>query len=299
MGERDAFGREKNEDTLADMGWRGGVGAGDPLDAGEVQRPFAKPKPVQPPPLEARAAVDPIAPVPPPSPARPAPVSVSGQEQLQAMVTALSTRRDQLADAPAARPRAPRPRAPRRGGPSIAKLLISLCLLAIVGIGAIKAVGAGRDAVGDIKDKINDTVQSGQAAVTPPTATPGAKPSGSYLTDKNLKAALAAMPAGRLVSPLRVDNKSVDAQVVHGSASHVVVLRTDGTKFDTKVPLTGPHQKTLHVNAAAPARIVKALHRKPSQVNYMVLLDDHWVVFLKNGRHYQASTAGTHVTKIG
>jgi hypothetical protein len=31
----------------------------------------------------------------------------------------------------------------------------------------------------------------------------------------------------------------------------------------------------------------------------MVLLDDHWVVFLKNGRHYQASTAGTHVQKIG
>jgi hypothetical protein len=298
MGERDAFGREKNEDTLSEMGWRSGLGAGNPLDAGEAQRPFAKPKPTQPPPLEARAAVDPLAPAPLP-PVRPATVSVGGQEQLQEMVAAVSARRDRLVQGPpaAAAPRAPA-RAPRRGGPSIARLLISLCLLAIVGVGAFEAIAAGRSAVGDIKDKIDDTVKSGQAAITPPTATSGTR-GGSYLKAGNLKAALAHLPAGRLVSPLRVDNASVDAQVVKGSSSHVVVLRTDGTKFDTKVPLSGLHQKTLHVNAAAPARIVKALHRKPSQVNYMVLLDDHWVVFLENGRHYQASTAGTHVTRIG
>src|SRR3954469_24453805 len=55
MGERDAFGREKGEDALAQMGWQSSapVRPGDPLapaatsvfNAGEAAAPFARPKP--------------------------------------------------------------------------------------------------------------------------------------------------------------------------------------------------------------------------------------------------------------
>jgi hypothetical protein len=118
MGERDAFGREKGEDTLSEMGWRAGTPAWQPP-------PVAPDKPL-------------AAAVPPPAPAAwpdPAPV---------------------VAAPPPPRPTpAPAPtfarRAPRRRGPSLARLLIPLAFLGAGFIGVGAAVNAGRDAVNGIK----------------------------------------------------------------------------------------------------------------------------------------------------
>jgi hypothetical protein len=112
MGERDAFGRETDEDTLREMGWRAprpaAVTPGDPLAAPEpATTVLAAP--------EAPAPFVPAKPAPAAKPPRPPARSFARRR--------------------------------RRPGPSLARLLI---LAAILGVGFVvvsRAIDAGRDAV--------------------------------------------------------------------------------------------------------------------------------------------------------
>ena len=164
MGERDAFGREKGEDALAQMGWKSGAPAwqpppvkpGDPLttpepsafDAGEAGSPFARPEPAPKAPapsvFSAGEATAPFA-RPKPRPAEPEPVGATA--------------------APAARaPGADFTRRPRRRGPSLARLIFVVGFVGVLAIGATKAVRVGGDAFDGIRDKIK--------AIEPELATP-------------------------------------------------------------------------------------------------------------------------------
>src|SRR3954469_1177283 len=106
MGERDAFGREKGEDALAQMGWQSSapVRPGDPLapaatsvfNAGEAAAPFARPKP---------------------RPAEPAPAA---------------------AEPP--RPRPPAFTRQRRRGPSLARLIFLVAFVGVLAIGVTSVV---------------------------------------------------------------------------------------------------------------------------------------------------------------
>src|SRR3954467_13149168 len=116
MGERDAFGREKGEDALAQMGWQSSapVRPGDPLapaatsvfNAGEAAAPFARPKP-RPAEPQPAAAQPPAPPGPGPAPAGP----------------------------PPPRPPAPAFTRQRRRGPSLARLIFLVAFVGVLAIG--------------------------------------------------------------------------------------------------------------------------------------------------------------------
>jgi hypothetical protein len=247
MGGRDAFGREKGEDTLSEMGWRA-----------------ATPAAWQPPPV---APGDPLAAAAPPGWPDPAPVTTTPP-------------------VPAPAPTFAR-RAPRRRGPSLARLLIPLAVLGVGFIGVGAAVNAGRDAINGIK--------------LPTRVTPTGLAPGSLFRPAALRAAMAKLPPGRLVS-LRVAPEQIQAQTVRGSTRHTATVGFDGDVTDTTTP-AGPSQPTLEPDTAAPARMVRTAARRAGRtaaaVDYLVSLDRTWQLFFKDGTHYSANAAGRKVKKVG
>jgi hypothetical protein len=263
MGERDAFGREKDEDSLREMGWRlsrpPAVTPGDPLAAPDVP------------------AAEPVAPEPatPAEPAAPEPA------------TTLLPAAEAPAPAPAAKP--PRPAAPsfarrrRRAGPSLARLLI---LAAILGVGFVvvsRAIDAGRDAV--------ERIGGGPAAA------------GSLLRPAALRAALARLPRGRLVQPLRVARDRIDAVVISGTTRHIVQIRAGGGIVDVKAP-AGRRQAALpRIAAGAPERIARVASRRAGRraadVDHLVLTRAGWLLFFKDGGpRYRATPAGRRIARV-
>ncbi len=269
MGERDAFGREKDEDTLAAMGWRASPDPPPPAEpatsafsAGEASAPFAKPKPR---PVEPPTAVLPAPETAPPPPPKPQP----------------------------ARPTFTR--APRRRGPSLARLLILVAIVAAGWIGVNKAVDAGRHGISDLRGKLN-------GIATPEPVAPSAAQ--SLLRPAPLRAALAKLPAGKLVS-LRVAADRIVAQVLSGPTLHVAQVRADGSTADVKVPSggSGEHAR-ITVDAAAPQRIARTAARRAGRsvnsVDYLVRSGDGWELFFKtDGLHFHASASGRKVAKVG
>jgi hypothetical protein len=277
MGERDAFGREKGEDSLASMGWKpAGAPARDPatvtpgdppapepaasvFDAGEAAAPFARPKP---------------------RPAEPEPAAVAAPLP---------------AEPPRPRPPAPtfsRPRR-RRGGPSVARLGLLIAFLGILAIGVAKAVEVGGDAVDDIKGRIE--------AIDPEQTAPSPAAAGSLLRAAPLRDALTKLPPGKLVF-VRISADSVDAQVIRGGKRHTVHMSTTGPNAEVTSP-AGVDQDGFKLNPAAPLRAVRTAARRAGlsadDLDYIVGTEQGWTLFFKNGGpRYQASLSGRNVKKL-
>lgn len=300
MGERDAFGREKDEDTLADMGWRpdgpaawesAPVTKGDPLavptpfDAGDATGPFARPAP---------------------RPAEPESVFAAG-EATKPFARPTPPPAEPVVAAPA-RPPEPPPSGPtftpprrrrRRGGFGMARLIILAAVVGAAFIGFNKANDVTRDVTGDIRGKIDDALDDITTAV--PTTTPAqeGKPQSLFRT-AGLRAALAKLPDGRLVF-LRVAADRIDAQIVSGDTRHIVQVRADGSTIKVRAP-AGPRQPALSASAAAPLRVIRTATRRAgrsaSSVDYVVGTSDGWQLFFKDGVHYSADPSGRKVAKV-
>jgi hypothetical protein len=279
MGERDAFGREKGEDTLAQMGWKSGTPAWEPatvtpgdapaapppprpepaepaasvFNAGEATAPFARPKP--------RAAE----PEPEPAPPRPA---------------------------AAPRPSAPAfTRRPRRRGPSLARLIFLVAFVGVLAIGAASVVRVGGDAVDGIRDKIK--------AIEPEPAAPSPSAPESLLRPAPLKDALSKLPPGKLVF-VRIDAGSITAQVIRGGQRHTVRMATAGPNADVTSPV-GVNQRGFKLNPAAPLRAARTAARRAGlsvdDLDYMVGTENGWILFFKGGGpQYRATLSGRKVT---
>jgi hypothetical protein len=290
MGERDAFGREKGEDALAQMGWTSSAPAreparvtpGDPLaaasafDAGEAASPFARPEPAPKAPApSAFSAGEATAPFsrPKPPPVEPEPVAAAPP-----------------------RPRPPAPtftRAPRRRGPSLARLIFLIGFVGLIALGTTKAVHVGSDAVDGIRDKIK--------AIDPEPAVPVPTARVSLLRPAPLRKALTKLPPGKLVF-VRIDADSIDAQVIRAGKRHTVHLSTTSPNADVTSPV-GVDQRGFKLNPAAPLRAARTAARRAGlsvdDVDYIVGSEAGWTLFFKNGGpRYQATLSGRKVTKL-
>jgi hypothetical protein len=276
MGERDAFGREKGEDSLKQMGWiASGRAAWEP-PAVEPGDPLAKPEPA----TDVFAAGEAVAPF---------------SRKPRAALTEPEPSAAEALPAPEQPPRPTWTRRRRSRGPSLAKLIVLIAILGAGAIGLGKAADAGRNAVDGVRGQIDDTIHS---ITSPQPVSPSS--SRSLLRAGPLKDALAKLPSGRLVS-LRVAAERIDAQVIAGGKRHIVQVRADGSKTDVSVP-AAPKEATLHVNSQAPMRIARTAARRSrlavAKVDYLVLGGDGWLLFFKGGEpHYRASASGRNVTK--
>jgi hypothetical protein len=273
MGERDAFGREKGEDSLASMGWTSSVAPapvtpGDPLaapaptafNAGEATAPFSRPKPPPPdaPDLAPAADTEPVL-APPPEP--PAPAFT-------------------------------RQRPPRRRGPSLARLIFLVAILGVLAVGVTKAVRVGGNAVDDIRDKIKQ--------IEPQPAAPSPSAPESLLRAAPLRDALGKLPSGKLVF-VRIDANSIDAQVIRAGKRHTVHLSSNGPNAEVTTPV-GVDQKGFRLNPEAPLRAARTAARRAGlQVDdlaYIVGTEQGWTLFFQGAVQYHANLSGRKVRKV-
>jgi hypothetical protein len=150
------------------------------------------------------------------------------------------------------------------------------------------------------------------SVITPSPSTPP-KPAtpttglarGSLLRPAGMGAAVARLrPLGRL-STLRVAPDRINAQLVRGTTLRVTQLSSDGSLIRNDVLGPGASLSTFpwsRVDALAPTRMVRATGRRPSTVDYLVLLDfagkPRWNLFFKDGTHYSAGADGRHPQRL-
>ncbi len=299
MGERDAFGREKGEDSLADMGWQQGrtparepatVTPGDPLAAPAAPATPAPPAAASA--FSAGEAASPFAHASPPPEAAAASAFSAGEASAP-----FAKPKPRPAEPPRPKPPAPSFARPprRRGGPSLARLIILVAIVGALGIGASAVVRAGGHAVDGLRDKIE--------AVTPKQPeSPSPAASGSLLRAAPLRDALAKLPAGRLVF-IRISAGSIDAQVIRAGKRHTVHLATDGPSISATTP-AGVNQKGFKLDPAAPLRVARTAARRArrsvNDVDYVVGTELGWELFFKgDALHYHAAPSGRKVAKVG
>jgi hypothetical protein len=269
VAERDAFGREIGENSLADMGW-----------VANLKHPPSAP----PPPAPA-----------PPAPETPQPTAVMPAPEFQAPPQ------------PAVRPPSPGFQPPQYNAPRSGRTRrrrgrfpFKLVFLLII-IGCVWAFNVPQR-IKDQVDKATDSIQ--HAVPTVPSVTPGKTERASLLSRSGLAAALRKDPAGRLVS-LRVAADNVQTQVLlSGGEQALTVIEADGRVLGSRAPGGGSErtQPALRVDAAAPSRMIRGAHRKASDVDYLVTQrvedDQVWILFLKNGTHYRGDAHGRHVERF-
>jgi hypothetical protein len=294
MGERDAFGREKGENTLAEMGW-----STSPSSSGPSSR--------ETPPVERPATPD-----------QPR-VTVSTSSAMDAGEAASVA--DAFRSARTAQPQAVAVRRRRSGRMSIPIVLV--VILAIAGFGISAAINAGTDALDDFNSAIREAVpepagndpgsappaaddQGDDAGSGGSKASGGSKSSGaSLLRSSALRSALRKLPKGDLVM-LRLTPDQLSAQVRDGETLHVVTVSRDGAVQDIETSANLPDLGGLKVNTAAPNRLARAAARKAkrkvSDIDYMVLISiptgpTAWQLFFKDGTHYSSDENGRNVRK--
>jgi hypothetical protein len=208
--------------------------------------------------------------------------------------------------APAARRR----RRPRGGGGLLLlRFVIPIAILAAVGIGVGAAVTGVKHSVNEIpKITIPDISVPTTPSVTPakPTTPPTGLSAGSLLRPSGMRAAVAKLrPLGRL-SSLRIAADRINAQLARGSTLRNVQISSDGSVIRTDVSGAGAALGTFpwaRVNAVAPSRMVRAIGRRPSTVNYLVLSEfagsPRLYLYFKNGAYYAAGADGRHPQRIG
>ncbi|HEY6888860.1 MAG TPA: hypothetical protein VI300_13800, partial [Solirubrobacter sp.] len=241
MGERDAFGREKGEDSLAGLGWSSSAGT-----------PTPTPVPVTP---------------------APRPASVSTPSPMMTAGEPLTGGAAGTGSAPAWTP-GPQASYTRRRRRRARGVIVPLMIIGFVAVaigGATTAFNAGNDALNTFSNSIE------QATKNDPTNTTGSPSSpGTSLTQSAaLKAALAKLPAGRL-QLLRVAPDRINANVIVKGKLHVVQVSAGGEVNDVATPSSGGGTGTIKVNSVAPSRIIdtatRRTGRRPSSVDYLVLI---------------------------
>jgi hypothetical protein len=269
MSERDAFGREKGEDTLAEMGWSWSSDA--PATPATPATPQAAAGPARPEPTFTAA------PTPPPAMSAGAPAGPAWTPGPPAMVR-LRRRR-------------------KARGIIVPLVLIGFVALAVGG--ATTALNAGSGALDDLQSAVRDATAN--VAPTATAAPPTGLESGSLLRPAALKTALAKLPS-RQIQMFRLAPERIDAQLFAGGKLHVVQVRSDGTVSDSVTQISGRGTR-MKVDTAAPSRIVrtaaKRSGRSPDRVNYLVLMGSQWQLFFDDGLHYSASANGRKVKRVG
>jgi hypothetical protein len=271
MNERDAFGREKGEDTLAGMGWSSSATPGTPSPAPATPTPNAirtsMPKPAGP----ALSAGEPLVPV------AAGPAWTPG-------------------------PQASYVRRRRRRMRGVFVPLLIIVVIFAVGIGgAVSVFETGSDAVQNFASSLEAaTPNSGGPTTTTPDA-----PGTSLIQSAGLKAALAKLPKGKL-ELLRVAPDRINANVIVKGKMHVVNVSAGGEVTDIVTPATGIGG-AIKVNSVAPSRIArtaaKRTGRRISSVSYLVLIHilgkDEWQLYFDDGVHFSASANGKKVHRVG
>jgi hypothetical protein len=105
---------------------------------------------------------------------------------------------------------------------------------------------------------------------------------------------------------LRLAADRINAQVVHGTKLRIVQIGSDGSFSRLEVTGVGNSLTTFpwsRVDALGPSRMVRAVGRRPSSVNYLVLSrfgsDMRLSLYLTNGRYYSAGAGGRHPQRAG
>jgi hypothetical protein len=267
MSERDAFGREKGEDTLADMGWSSSVTPGTPIST-------PKPAPASPTPI--------LTSMPTPGPA------MSAGEPLAP------------GPAPAWTP-GPRASYTRRRRSRTRGIIVPLFIIGIFAIGiggAINVFRASSNALDGFTASIDAATENGGSSTS---KTPGT----SLLKPAALKAALARLPAGD-IEWLRVAPDRINANVIVKGKMHAVMVSAGGEVSDFATPANGG-SGFVKVNSAAPSRIArtaaKRAGRNVGSVSYLVLIHipgkDEWQLYFDGGMHFSASANGKKVHRVG
>lgn len=277
MGERDAFGREKGEDTLAEMGWSWTTDAPAATPATPVASAAATPVTPEP---TFTAAPTPT-PTPPPAMSAGAPTGPAWTPAAPATVRLRRRRRT-------------------RG------IIVPLVLIGFVAVaigGATTALQAGSGALDDLEGAIRNAVP--ETALTPTAPPPAGLESGSLYRPAALQAALDKLPKGDLES-LRVAPDRINAQVIVDGKMHVVQVDSAGEVSDVQTPASG-RGESLRADNGAPNRIVRTAARRagrdPARVSYLVLMSfsgkGEWQLFFDDGLHYSASANGRKVRRVG
>jgi hypothetical protein len=269
MSERDAFGREKGEDTLADMGWSGTASPGTPIST---------PKPAAP-------APNPV------SRPTPGPMLSAGEPLAGAGSTPAWT--------PGPQASYTRRRRRRVGGIIVPLFIIGIVALGIGG--AVTTFNAGSDALDSITSSIDAATQNGGATTTTKTPSAGT----SLLQPAALKAALAKLPAGK-IELLKVAPDGINANLIVKGRMHVVQVSAGGDVTNIPTPAKG-NGSSVRVNTAAPSRIARTAARRSGRnigsVSYLVLIHilgkDQWELYFADGTHFSASANGKKVHKVG
>jgi hypothetical protein len=214
---------------------------------------------------------------------------------------------------PAAPPTRPAPIRPRRSGFGRLVLLLRL----VVPVGIVVAIGFG---VASGVKTAKHTLSIPQFTVpnitlpqiTPPSATsskPATLPTGlargSLLRPAAMRTAVARLNQLGRLNDLRVAPDRINAQLVRGATLRITQVSSDGTVTRNDVDGAGASLSTFpwsYVNALAPTRMVRATGRRPSTVDYLVLIEfagrPSWNLYFKDGTHYSAGADGRHPQRL-
>jgi hypothetical protein len=309
MGERDAFGNEKGEDTLAGLGWTsGGATPAEPAPApGSV-----------PPPAPAATR--------PPAPPPPRPVSslsagsgvgaASANEAFGATTPTLAS--SSSIPPPPGIPRVNRTFSGLRLFGMLLRLVVPVVVLIIIG-GTVFSVG---DKVSDSVNDVRRAISTGIDEITVPTVTaeppaaPAAAPvglgKGSLLKAGNFRKAIALLrPEGSRARSVRVAADRIDATIVTASGFiRQVQITWEGER--RRLSQTGPgftqaSTFTLSsLDAGAPSRLARSAAGRAktgaSSVDYVVaipsgLSTQGWTAILKDDRGQYLADARGRITR--
>jgi hypothetical protein len=260
MSERDAFGREKGEDTLAEMGWR--------WTSDAPAATAAAASPVTPEPTFTAA------PTPPPANSAGASAGPGWTPPPPAMVR-LRRRR-------------------RARGVVVPLVLIGIVALAIGG--ATTALQAGSGAINDFQSAVRDATASAVPEETPAGVESGSLLRPAALKTALAKLPSRQIQSLR-VAPERIDaqvyvkGKMHVVQVRADGTVSDVATPVGGSVKRLRVNASAPNRI---VRTAA-----KRAERSPERVSYLVLLGNEWQLFFDDGLHYSASANGRKVKRVG
>jgi hypothetical protein len=259
MSERDAFGREKGEDTLAEMGWSwtSDAPAATPAASPVTPEPTFSTAPTPPAAMSAGASAGPGWTPPPPAMVR------------------LRRRR-------------------RARGVVVPLVLIGIVALAIGG--ATTALQAGSGAINDLESAVRDATASAVPEKTPAGVESGSLVRPAALKTALAKLPSRQIQSLR-IAPERIDaqvyvkGKMHVVQVRADGTVSDVATPVGGSVKRLRVNATAPNRIVRTV--------AKRAGRSPDRVSYLVLLGNEWQLFFDDGLHYSASANGRRVKRVG
>lgn len=302
MGERDAFGREKDENTLKDMGWS----------------------------------------TPPASRRRDEPPVVASRDSLPGMGADVNHDGIPGSHAPPSRTfpehrgvPTPTPRRRRRsGGGGLGSIVAILFVIGVFGSVILGVIGAIVDAVDSVETSgidrpsapsVADEDEGGETetpaavdeepASTEPAAPPQGLQPGSLLLAKNFGAVKATMRTGRFgkLKNFSIRPDRMNAQFVTKDGRLRSVQFSPGGKAE-ELSVSGPGfagTQTIPIapiNSAAPYRMARSaagrLKRPATDVDYVVYFGEDfvgnivWGVFMRDGKAFQGDTRGRIIRQI-